>query len=154
MGPMRGATLAAVGLFLVPRVVEAQEIYIPEPEPDTSGTPDAEAKEKAKEEGLDLECIKHATTRKQLFSCIIKPDQVEVRAKPPPRSASDWEVDEEFIRAAPRQSGADVLESVPGLFVTDRGVPGRAPHLSLRGFDGTSGQNAEIFVSNIPLNQT
>jgi iron complex outermembrane receptor protein len=103
-------------------------------------------------EGADLECLKRARTRAAMMNCV-KPDQVSVRAKPPPRSASDWEVDAEFIRAGAHQSGADVLNVVPGLFVTDRGVPGRAPHLSLRGFEGTSGQDAEIFVGNIPLNQ-
>ena len=111
------------------------------------------AKAAAREQGFDLDCIKRARTRADLVNCVLVPDQIEVRAKPPPRSASDWEVDEQTIRSAPHQSGADVLTQVPGLFVTDRGVPGRAPHLSLRGFDGTSGQNAEIFVSNIPLNQ-
>ncbi len=103
-------------------------------------------------EGADIACLKRAHTRAAMMECV-KPDQVSVRAKPPARSASDWEVDRETIRAAPHQSGADVLNVVPGLFVTDQGVPGRAPHLSLRGFEGTSGQDVEIFAGNIPLNQ-
>jgi hypothetical protein len=82
-----------------------------------------------------------------------KPMEVMVRAKPPPRSASDWEADAQTVHAAPHDSGADALAVVPGVFVSDRGLPGRAPHLSLRGFDGTSGQDVEIFVGNIPMNQ-
>ena len=58
-----------------------------------------------------------------------------------------------MVAAAPHQSGADVLNVVPGLFVTDQGVPRRAPHLSLRGFEGSANQNVQIFVGNIPLNQ-
>jgi hypothetical protein len=81
------------------------------------------------------------------------PKEVRVKAKPPPRSASDWEVDDETVRSAPHASGADAIDVVPGVFVSDRGLPGRAPHLSLRGFDGTSGQDVEIFAGNIPLNQ-
>src|SRR5438309_704806 len=79
--------------------------------------------------------------------------EVTVRAKPPTRSASDWEVDEKVVGSAPHQTGADVLDVIPGAFVSDRGLLGRAPHLSLRGFDGTSGQDVEVFVENIPLNQ-
>ena len=82
-----------------------------------------------------------------------EPDQVSVRAKPPPRSASDWEVSGETLRASPKQNGADTLAVVPGASVTERSALGRAPRLSLRGFEGTSGQDVEIFVGNVPLNQ-
>lgn len=78
---------------------------------------------------------------------------MKVRAKPPPRSASDVEIDDKTVKSAPHDSAADVLNLVPGVFVSDRGLPGRAPHLSLRGFDGTSGQDVAIFAGNIPLNQ-
>jgi hypothetical protein len=80
-------------------------------------------------------------------------EQVTVRSKPPPRSASDWEVDHDTIRAAPHQDGADALNTLPGVLVEDRGLFGRAPRLSLRGFNGTAGQDVEMFVGNVPLNQ-
>lgn len=76
-----------------------------------------------------------------------------MRAKPPARSASDWDVDEKTLRSAPKSDGADAMLAAPGVFVTERGLLGRAPRLSLRGFEGTSGQDVEIFVANIPLNQ-
>ncbi|WP_394827364.1 TonB-dependent receptor [Pendulispora albinea] len=82
-----------------------------------------------------------------------KIEEVVVRAKPPPRSASDWEADEKVVGSTPHETGADALRVIPGAFVSDRGLLGRAPHLSLRGFDGTSGQDVEVFVENIPLNQ-
>src|SRR5690349_13410348 len=79
--------------------------------------------------------------------------EVSVRSKPPPRSASDWEVDEKTVHATAKADGADTLMAVPGVFVTERGLSGRAPRLSLRGFEGTSGQDVEIFLANVPLNQ-
>ncbi|WP_437573428.1 TonB-dependent receptor [Sorangium sp. So ce887] len=100
-------------------------------------------------------CLRDAKTQAEIDACAPpdKPIEVRVRAKPPARSASDVEVDAQVIAAAPHGSGADVLNVAPGVFVSDRGLPGRAPHLSLRGFDGTSGQDVEIFAGNIPMNQ-
>ncbi len=80
-------------------------------------------------------------------------EEVSVRAKPPPRSASDWEVDDKTLATAPHGTAADAMNVVPGVFIGERGLLGRAPRLSLRGFEGTSGQDVEIFLGNIPLNQ-
>jgi hypothetical protein len=101
------------------------------------------------------DCVRKATTQAEIDACPPpdKPIEVMVRAKPPPRSASDWEADAKTVRSAPHQTAADAMAVVPGVFVSDRGLPGRAPHLSLRGFDGTSGQDVELFVGNIPMNQ-
>ncbi len=69
-----------------------------------------------------------------------KPQEVTVRSKPPARSASDWQVDKDTLSSVPHETGADVLGALPGVFVSNRGLLGQAPHLSLRGFEGTSGQ--------------
>jgi len=82
-----------------------------------------------------------------------KTEQVTVRSKPPPRSASDWEVDPDTIQSVPHETGADVLGTLPGVYVSNRGLLGQAPHLSLRGFEGTSGQDMELFVGSVPMNQ-
>ena len=42
----------------------------------------------------------------------LEPKEATIRAKPPPRSASDWEVDEETLRAAPKQNGADAIQEM------------------------------------------
>jgi hypothetical protein len=81
------------------------------------------------------------------------PEIVSVKARPPARSASDWETDADTIAAVPHETGADVLGTLPGVYVSNRGLLGQAPHLSVRGFEGTSGQNMEVFLGNIPLNQ-
>jgi hypothetical protein len=82
-----------------------------------------------------------------------KADVVTVRATPPPRSASDWAVDRDTIRSVPHETGADVLGTLPGVYVSNRGLLGQAPHFSLRGFEGTSGQDMELFVGSVPMNQ-
>jgi outer membrane receptor protein involved in Fe transport len=82
-----------------------------------------------------------------------KPPEITVRSKPPPRGASDWQIDKDTLSSVPHETGADVLGTLPGVFVSNRGLLGQAPHLSLRGFEGTSGQDMEIVLGNIPLNQ-
>jgi hypothetical protein len=82
-----------------------------------------------------------------------KPEEITVRAKPPPRSASDWQVDPDTIASVPHESGADVLGTLPGVYVSNRALLGQAPHLSVRGFEGASGQNMELYVGNVPVNQ-
>jgi hypothetical protein len=82
-----------------------------------------------------------------------KPEEITVRAKPPPRSASDWQVDPDQIESVPHETGADVLGALPGVYVSNRGLLGQAPTLSVRGFQGTSGQDMELFVGSVPMNQ-
>jgi hypothetical protein len=82
-----------------------------------------------------------------------KPEVITVRAVPPPRSASDWQVDENTIESVPHETGADVLGTLPGVYVSNRGLLGQAPHLSVRGFEGESGQDMELYVGSVPLNQ-
>jgi hypothetical protein len=82
-----------------------------------------------------------------------KTEEVTVHSKPPPRSASDWEVGPDTIQSVPHETGADVLGTLPGVYVSNRGLLGQAPHLSVRGFEGTSGENMELYVGSVPMNQ-
>jgi hypothetical protein len=82
-----------------------------------------------------------------------EPQSVVVRAKPPARSASDWQVNTDTIASIPHESGADVLGTLPGVLVSNRALLGQAPTLSVRGFEGTSGRDMELFVGSVPLNQ-
>jgi hypothetical protein len=100
-------------------------------------------------------CVRKARSPEEIDLCPPpdEPLEVHVHAKPPPRSASDWVVDDKTVKNAPQTSSADALDLLPGVFVSDRGLPGRAPHLSLRGFDGTSGEDVELYMGNVPMNQ-
>jgi iron complex outermembrane receptor protein len=162
----RAAFVASLLLLLFARIAHAQQ---PQPQkPQVTWGEDSTGQVQVQGGGIceidPSACPKpgdiKALARRRIYTQPIRPAEdpekeleVSVRAKPPPRSASDWEVDEETLRSTPKQNGADVIGVVPGVFVTERSALGRAPRLSLRGFEGTSGQDVEIFLGNIPLNQ-
>lgn len=70
-----------------------------------------------------------------------------------PRTASETVVDVEILRAAPRLSATDVLRSVPGLVASRHGGEGKADQIFLRGFDAQHGQDVEITVEGLPVNE-
>jgi hypothetical protein len=114
-------------------------------------TPDAPQCVAAQNINLAVEAKKNVNA--ELPAVEQKPGEITVRAKPPPRSASDWTVDTDTIASVPHESGADVLGALPGVYVSNRALLGQAPHLSVRGFEGTTGQDMELFVGNVPVNQ-
>lgn len=69
------------------------------------------------------------------------------------RGPSDYFIHHEVLAAAPRQEGADVLRSVPGLLAVRTEGLAVAHSLSLRGFDAEHGQDIAISVGGIPINQ-
>ena len=81
------------------------------------------------------------------------PREVSVHATPPPRGASDATVSRDVLGATAPQSGDDVLRIVPGVSLDGRGLPGRAPAISIRGYNGAYGEDLEMWVGGIPQNQ-
>jgi outer membrane receptor protein involved in Fe transport len=72
----------------------------------------------------------------------------------PPRTASAREVDAQTLAAAPRvQRAEDLLRLVPGLLVIAHGAEGKGEQLFLRGFDAGHGQDVEIRVEGLPVNE-
>ena len=68
------------------------------------------------------------------------------------RGASDLTIDGDLLRVSPRSEGAEILRTVPGLYV-GRGEGDAVGHrLSLRGFDADHGQDLELRLNHIPLN--
>ena len=68
------------------------------------------------------------------------------------RSISDFKIDRDVITAAPRQEGAEVLRSAPGLFIGRSEGPAVAHRYMLRGFDADHGQDIEFKVAGLPIN--
>ena len=69
------------------------------------------------------------------------------------RSVADFRVTREVLAAAPRQEGADVLHTAPGLYI-GRGEGAAVAHsYMLRGFDAEHGQDIEFRVGGLPINQ-
>jgi len=84
-----------------------------------------------------------------------KPVEIHVQGKPSPprRSTSDFRIDRKTLTAAPHASAADLLSTAPGVYVSHPEGDVVAQRISLRGFDADHGQDIELRVGNIPLNQ-
>lgn len=80
-------------------------------------------------------------------------DTVRIVGNAPPRSASEVTRGREVIGAAPHRTGSDVLTVVPGVFVTQHSGEGKAHQIFLRGFDAVHGQDIELWVGGIPINE-
>ncbi len=68
-------------------------------------------------------------------------------------TASERSVDQARISVAPKRSGDDLLELVPGLLVSSHGAEGKARQVFLRGFDAVHGADLELTLAGIPLNE-
>ncbi len=72
--------------------------------------------------------------------------------RPEARGASGYTVKSEVLRAAPRREGADLLSTVPGVYVARSEGEAVAHSINLRGFDAEHGQDVELRVGGIPIN--
>jgi outer membrane cobalamin receptor len=71
----------------------------------------------------------------------------------PPRSASQVTRGQDVIRAAPHRTGGDLLQVVPGVFITQHSGQGKAYQVFYRGFDAVHGQDLEFWVGGAPVNE-
>jgi iron complex outermembrane recepter protein len=71
----------------------------------------------------------------------------------PPRSASETTRNQDVIRAAPHRTGGDLLQVVPGVFITQHSGQGKAYQVFYRGFDAVHGQDLEFWVGGAPVNE-
>jgi outer membrane cobalamin receptor len=78
--------------------------------------------------------------------------QTIVRAAPPPRTASQTTVERPVLEAAPHRTGDDLLNVVPGVFLTQHSGEGKAYQIFYRGFDAVHGQDLEIWAGGAPVN--
>lgn len=82
-----------------------------------------------------------------------EPEAVRVQGAAPPRSASEARRGQDVIGAAPHRTASDTLNVIPGIFVTQHSGEGKAHQIFLRGFDAVHGQDLEISVGGIPVNE-
>lgn len=69
------------------------------------------------------------------------------------RSSSDFHITAQELRAAPSQDSSDLLKRAPGMVVARIEGDAVAPHLMLRGFDADHGQDIELTLDGVPINQ-
>jgi iron complex outermembrane recepter protein len=84
-----------------------------------------------------------------------KADEVTVRGRtaPPSRGASDFQLKVGELARVPRANAARLLELAPGLFLANEGGEGHPEQIYLRGFDARLGQDLELTVGGVPVNQ-
>jgi TonB family protein len=84
-----------------------------------------------------------------------KPIEIHVqgRPNPPKRAASDFRIDRATLTAAPHRTAADLLRTAPGVHVSHPEGDAVAQRIYLRGFDADHGQDIELRVGGVPLNQ-
>lgn len=71
---------------------------------------------------------------------------------PPPRSASELVQDRAVLGAAPHRTASDLLQTVPGVTMTQHNGEGGAAQIFFRGFDAVHGQDLEIWAGGAPVN--
>lgn len=70
-----------------------------------------------------------------------------------PRASSDYDLPADLIGTAPRRDAGDMLSSAPGVYVARGEGDGVAHSIFLRGFDAEHGQDIELSLGGVPLNQ-
>lgn len=82
-------------------------------------------------------------------------EEVEVVGvrRPAPVAASDFTVDVSTYRDVPRRNAEELLTLAPGLFLASHSGEGHASSIFLRGFDAGEGQDLEIRVDGVPVNE-
>jgi TonB family protein len=78
---------------------------------------------------------------------------VRVIGAPPARSASETVRARDLVSAAPHRTASDVLRVVPGVAVTQHSGEGKAAQIFYRGFDSVHGQDLELWVGGVPINE-
>ncbi|MBL0195863.1 MAG: TonB-dependent receptor [Myxococcales bacterium] len=81
------------------------------------------------------------------------PAAVRVEGRAGARSASEVVRGRDVLGAAPHRTASDLLNVVPGVFVTQHSGEGKAHQIFMRGFDAVHGQDVELWVGGIPVNE-
>jgi hypothetical protein len=79
--------------------------------------------------------------------------QVDARLHREERSVSDFRLDRTALAGTPHQDAAELLARAPGMVVTRIEGDAVGHRLMLRGFDADHGQDVELSVDSVPVNQ-
>jgi hypothetical protein len=86
-----------------------------------------------------------------------EPEEVEIigRAAPASVGASDFRLRIGELARVPNKNAIDLLRvAAPGLLLTNEGGEGHAEQIFLRGFDAREGQDLELTVGGVPINES
>lgn len=79
--------------------------------------------------------------------------RVSGRRVGPPRSGSDFTLDADVMNVTLTQDGSELLRAVPGIYVARPDGFAVAQEIFLRGFDASHGQDLELSLDGVPINQ-
>jgi hypothetical protein len=68
-------------------------------------------------------------------------------------AASDIDIEIGALRTVPRRTAQDYLTLAPGLVLANHAGVGHAPGVFMRGFDAGEGQDLEVTVDGVPINE-
>lgn len=72
----------------------------------------------------------------------------------PQRNASDFRITVGALANLPFQNSTELIKLAPGFVVTDEGGTEFGQHIYLRGFSSDEGQNFELSVDGVPINES
>jgi iron complex outermembrane recepter protein len=135
--PFRGRCLSAATLLLVfPTPALAQSSV---PAPDVSSTP-------ASAPAAATPSVPSAAELPEVV--------VQGRATTPVRGASDLVIPVGNLSNVPRKNATELLELAPGVYLASDGSEGHAERIYLRGFDAREGQDLELTLDGVPINES
>lgn len=76
------------------------------------------------------------------------------RTQPRSRGAADFNIEVGQLSAVPRKSASELLKLAPGILLTNEGGEGHPDRIFLRGFDAREGQDLELTVDGVPINDS
>lgn len=118
---------------------------------ETEGEAESEDGSAATGEGEGEEEAETETETEEVYSATGSVDPIAQAAAP--RAASDYALGSDLIGAAPHRDAGDLLASAPGVYVARGEGDGVAHSIFLRGFDAEHGQDLELTMGGVPLNQ-
>lgn len=77
---------------------------------------------------------------------------VEVRGRRPVAPRDNVRT-RELFEAGTHRTGSDLMRTLPGVFVTQHSGEGKAHQIFFRGFDALHGQDLEVSVADVPVNE-
>jgi iron complex outermembrane recepter protein len=86
----------------------------------------------------------------------LQPHEITIHGRPAPPSAgaSDLRIEVGQLARVPRRSASELLELAPGIYLANEGGEGHAERIYLRGFDAREGQDIELSVGGVPINES
>lgn len=76
------------------------------------------------------------------------------KQRPRNRGTADFDIEVGALAQIPRANAADMLKLAPGILLTNEGGEAHAEQIFLRGFDAREGQDIEISVGGVPVNES